>query len=264
MFSAPTFRWRIGLRALSDDLWLQPDDARDTDLAEKVSLIDTRPEEMLAWLPGSEPASAEVFELVAADLSDRGLAVASVGEHPIDRAGRSLQEDLCLMERRGSQWILTAGSVCFPTRWALRDKIGVSLSAIHTPVPGYGDDLGPRVDRFFHRMSPASLVWRLNWSIVSDSGRRLDVRDSHTPCDPPDDVGRDLFVRVERQTLRRLTTHEAIVFCIRVHVWPLGEVVAELPAEGLVASLGSMPIDVANYKNLESLRPLLLDWLRDL
>jgi heme-dependent oxidative N-demethylase alpha subunit-like protein len=264
VFSSDPFRWRMGLRALSRERWLQPDDARDADLAEKAALIESRPGEMLAWLPGAESASSELLDLVTADVVGRGLSMAATGDHPIDRAGRSVQEDLCLMERHAARWILTAGSVCFPTRWALADKIGASLSAIHAPVPGYADQLGSRVDRFFDRLQPSSLAWRLNWSIVDDDGRRLDVRDRHPPRDPPNDIGHDLFMRLERQTLRRLNEHEAVVFGIRVHVWPLEEVGDVLRGEGLASSLSSMPLDVADYKSLSDLRPLLLDWIRDL
>jgi heme-dependent oxidative N-demethylase alpha subunit-like protein len=263
VFTPGSFRWRMGLRALSHELWLQPDDARVADLAEKAELIENRPGEMLAWLAGAESASTEVLDLVTADVVGRGLPMASLGDHPIDRAGRSVQEDLCVMERRGDRWILTAGSVCFPTRWALADKIGASLSTIHSPVPGYADQLGSRVDRFFDRMQPSSLAWRLNWSIVDNPCRRLDVSDRSEPRDQPIDVDR-LFFRLERQTLRRLSRNAAIVFGIRVHVWPLSEVGEVLRHDGLASSLDSMPIDVAGYKRLGDLRPFLLDWIRDL
>jgi hypothetical protein len=260
LIGSSPFRWQMGVRALSHEFWLQPDDACEGDLATKAALIAARPDEMVAWLPGSESAGEEVGALVAADLAERGLSMGSAGEHPIDRAGRSVQEDLCLMQRVDDEWVLTAGSVCFPTRWVLRDKIGRSLAGIHEPVPDY-DHIGPQVDRFFDRMLPDSLAWRLNWSLVDERARRLDPRGRQAPIVGPTDLGRDLFLRVERQTLRRLVEHDATVFGIRIHVWPLGRVVEDLLSEGFVDSLATMPIDVATYKNLEGVRPALLKWL---
>jgi Haem-dependent oxidative N-demethylase, alpha subunit-like len=261
LFPDGPFRWRLGTRSLPRESWLQCDDARERDLAEKAALIESRPDEMTAWIAGSESAGNEALALVESDLSELGLPLGSSGDHPIDRAGRSVQEDLCLLERQGSAWILTAGSVCFPTRWTLRTKAGKSLSAIHEPVPRYAEEIGARVDRFFDRMIPGSLVWRLNWSIVGEADRRLDPLDAGTVV-PPTDPDRELFLRVERQTLRRLVDHDAVVFGIRIHVWPLHEVVDGLPPSGLATALETMPIDVADYKNLEAVRAALLRWLR--
>ncbi len=263
LFPTGPFRWRIGTRVLPRDRWLQPDDARTADLAEKAALIAVRPEEMTGWMAGSAAAGAEVLALVESALSDRGLSPAPDGDHPIDRAGRSVQEDLCLLERQGSDWILTAGSVCFPTRWTLRTKLGGSLSAIHAPVPRYADEIGARVDRFFDRMAAGSLVWRPNWSIVGDPSRRLDPGDAGTVV-APTDPGRELFMRVERQSLRRLVDHDAIVFAIRIHVWPLRDVVDHIPRSALATALETMPIDVAEYKSLDVVRAALVRWLRHL
>ena len=51
------------------------------------------------------------------------------------------------MERRNGAWVMTAGVVCFPTRWRPSEKIGRTMAAIHEPVPRY-DDIATAVDRF--------------------------------------------------------------------------------------------------------------------
>ena len=43
---------------------------------------------------------------------------------------------------------MTAGVVCFPTRWSPAAKIGRSMAQIHDPVPRY-DTIAPAVDRLF-------------------------------------------------------------------------------------------------------------------
>ena len=262
LFVGNAFRWRLGVRALADDEWLQHDDARAADLAEKDRILSSQPDAALRFLPGSEPASAELLGLVIAALELSSLTpVPDAGAHPIDRAARSVQEDLCLLEPRSGRWVLTAGSVCFPTRWSIADKIGQGLDAIHGPVPGY-PTIAPAVDQFFDRMKIGSLAWRVNWSLADRPDRRLDVADREVGVQPPADIGRDLHLRVERQTLRRLVDHDAICFGIRVHVWPLGVVAQHLPPMAFVTHLESMPAAVARYKNLEGVRGPVVDWLR--
>lgn len=262
-FPSDSFRWRMGVRSLPADQWLQPDDHRSLDLVEKDLLSLRLPGQTFVADAGSEDASREVCALVAADLAVHGWTLRDRGGHPLETAGRSVQEDLCLMERRDGSWVLTAGSVCFPTRWDLPSKLGKSLAAIHAPVPAFHEHLGDRVDRFFDRMAPGSLAHRLNWSLVGASSRRLGAEVRQAPATLPDDPALDLFVRIERQTLRRLEQHDAVVFGIRIHVWPLGDVVSDLPADRFAREIETMPVDVARYKNLDGMRAALIRWLRE-
>jgi hypothetical protein len=185
--------------------------------------------------------------------------------HPVDAAGRLVQEDLCLMTRVGSTWTLGAASVCFPSRWSLAAKIGRNLSEIHAPVPGYDDHLGEPTSLFFDRMRPDRPVWRLNWTLLTDpslhqpdaSGRR--PLGSETGFDP----GNDAWFRVERQTLTLLEA-DAIVFTIRTYVSSLSALVAAHrdAAAALVAALSDVPPDALAYKGWEGLAPSVVDWLR--
>jgi hypothetical protein len=261
-FSSSTFRWRMGVRALVADQWLQHDDLRTADLIEKARLTADHPGETFVARPGSESAAAEVAELVAADLALNGLGISAEYSHPLETAGLSVQEDLCVMELVDGSWILTAGSVCFPTRWDLPSKLGRSLAEIHSPVPDYGADLGDRVDRFFDRMTPGALAYRLNWSLVGDPSRRLGRHARQAPSRLPDDPASELFVRIERQTLRRLNEHDAVVFGIRIHVWPLGDVVADLPPGDFASTVEHLPMTVARYKNLDGMSADLAEWIR--
>jgi hypothetical protein len=47
---------------------------------------------------------------------------------------------------------LTAGCVCFPSRWRLADKAGHPINDIHIPVPTYDDRLAPGMNRLFDRI----------------------------------------------------------------------------------------------------------------
>jgi hypothetical protein len=168
-------------------------------------------------------------------------------------AARRIHEDLVVMERRDGAWVMTAGVVCFPTRWRPSEKIGHTMAVIHEPVPRY-DDIATAVDRFFDRLQPGRLAWRANWSVVGDAALRLEADDRQAPRSLPADPDRDLLLRVERQTVRRLErTPDALVFTVRIHRWPLGEVLGEID-QALAAQLRALPVDVATYKNLDHWR----------
>lgn len=250
LFHDAPFRWRVASRALGPDAWLQFDpDTLAAELAEKDRILASDADALVVT-PGSEAAAREVRDLVA-DLV--GESLDDPEHHPLEAAARRVHEDLVVMERRDGAWVMTAGVVCFPTRWSPAEKIGQSMAAIHDPVPRY-DDIAGAVDRFFDRLQPGRLAWRANWSVVGDAALRLDVTDRQAPAALPADPDRDLLLRVERQTIRRLErTPDALVFTIRVHRWPLSEVVAEIDRT-LAAELRALPTDVAVYKNLDEWR----------
>ncbi len=195
----------MGTRALGDRPWLVADAQRDVELALKARLCAERHDEVFAALPGTEVAGAAAENLVRSglvqataprplttsgpgsaatistrpksgdlgpaesprspDLDDDGMGG---GLHPLDRAGRSLQEDLCLLRRRDDGWYLEAASLCFPSRWRLADKIGRHITEVHGPVEGYVDQLASKVDRLFDRLTDRP-VMRRNWYIHPDA-----------------------------------------------------------------------------------------------
>ena len=126
---------------------------------------------------------------------------------PLELAGRLVQEDLCLIQESGDGPIFSAAVLCFPSRWRLADKLGKPLAAVHGPVPLYADRLARPVDRFMHHLKPGRIAARLNWSVLDDptlfqpGGKwRVEGGDGITERN----AGDRLFLRVERQTLRRL------------------------------------------------------------
>jgi hypothetical protein len=162
-------------------------------------------------------------------------------------------------------YCLVGASLCFPTRWRLAEKLGKPLTAIHAPVPGYEDQLASTLDRFFARLKPDKPVWRLNWSLVDDTtlfqptghGRR-----ERNPDITADNAGEKLWLRLERQTLRRLPRTHAILFTIRVHVRPLHHL-ARRPerAARFAAALRDLPEPMRLYKNLPPFLDAVLAWL---
>ena len=268
-FEDGRFRLRMGLRPLDVAQWIDVDHNYVHELSLKGELLATKHGDVVAALPGTETAGHELLEAVRAHLATHHPGVASpladdAARHPVDRAARMVQEDLCLMVERDGELVLGAASVCFPSRWRLTDKIGRPLLAVHAPTPGYGTQLGRPTDDFLTRLAPDRPVWRVNWSLMSDPAlfQSVSARSPHAGGDiPPAEIGVRLWLRVERQTLRRL--ERSVCFTIRTFVWPLGEALHGEPVAraALATSLRTMDDDFAAYKSVPGIRAAVLEWL---
>ncbi len=224
----------MGTRGLELRTWLLPDDDLQRDLATKRSLRTERHGEVFAALdsPTVDAASREVLDLVV----DVTGAVPDAILHPLDAAGCLVQEDLCVLVLRDGSPHLDAASLCFPSYWRLADKLGQPLTAVHAPVAHYAEELGTRVDRFVGRLSEGRPVWRRNWSIHDDPTYFLPTPSPARSVDPPD----GLWLRSERQTLRRLATPSTVLFTIRTQQVPLSNLsmrpdIAHRMAEAIAA-----------------------------
>jgi hypothetical protein len=205
----------MGTRVLDGARWLLPDEDLARDLALKADLLAARHDEVFAALPTAEvqAASVEVLDLVA----DATGALPAPALHPLDAAGRLVQEDLCLLVEHDGRFRLDAASLCFPSYWRLADKLGRRMVEVHEPVAHYGDELAAKVDRFLARLRPERPVWRRNWSVHDDPAYFLPEPTEPHRREPPD----GLWLRSERQTLRRLPRTGAVLFTIRTQQVPL-------------------------------------------
>jgi dimethylamine monooxygenase subunit A len=279
-FDGGRFRLAMGLMPLALDDWLEMDGQFADYLAQKRRLRETQPDEIFAVLPEAMAPAAELLALLAEHLprhypaayrrdGDR-LAnlvtgevwpLAEPGLHPLDLAGRLVQEDLCLLDRDGDTHRLVGASLCFPARWRLADKIGRPLMAIHAAVPGYAAKLGAPVDRFFGLLRAEKPVWRLNWGLTDDPAL-FQAAPTAVKAIPPDEIGARVWLRVERQTLRRLPATGAVLFTIRTYLARLDAAIctAEAAAD-LAGAIRSMPPETQRYKSIAPLAPALLHWL---
>lgn len=257
---APGPPWHaMGTRALDESSWLVADDRRDVELAAKRRLLDTAPAVVSAKTAGAAVADAcaEAAALVAAAA---GVAL-EARRSPLEAAAVSVQEDLCLLVRHGDgTWRLDAGVVCFPSMWRLPDKIGLPLAAVHEPVPAYADELAARVDAFLGRLRTERPVWRRNWFVHETTELHLPA----PPPPPPDPPGAPdgLWLRSERQTLRRLPRTGAILFTIRTQQAPFA-VFAQRPdlAPRLAAAIRSWSDDLVAYRGAGRWLTPALSWL---
>lgn len=280
------FRLSMGLERLALDDWIEPDDTFASQLREKERLLSERHQQVFAVLPQATAGSAETLALLAEHLPARfpqlyrrsGATLENLvtGQcwdvrnkdlHPLDLAGRLVQEDLCLMQRQPDTRVyhLVGASLCFPTRWKLADKIGRPLNAIHAPIPGYAEQLAVSMDRFFDRLHVDKPVWRLNWSVMDDQTLFQPGGHGRTGVNPAVTVrnaGDTLWLRMERQTLRRMPASSDVLFTIRVHVWPLSRLVQRPErAAQLAAAIRALPEPLRRYKSLPPIIDAVLGWL---
>jgi hypothetical protein len=276
--------WRLamGIKALDPAAWIEIDQSFVDQLAERRRLLAERPAEVLAALPESRAGQQELLELLLGHLPERfpehyrrrgGLIenratgerfdVEAFAGAPLELAGRLVQEDLCLMQRGEAGYRLVAAVLCFPAHWRLADKLGRPLEVIHAPVPGFGERLAAPVDRFFCSIQVERPVWRLNWSLVDTPALFLPPEHRGHPREvAAERAGEELWLRVERQTLRRLPGSGDVVFGIHTCVEPLAAAIdSPETAQALAARIREMPEPMARYKSILPIREALLAWL---
>ncbi len=282
LFGGGRYRLAMGLTPISEAEWFAPDELLHETLAEKRRLLATRHDQVFRACPEAEAASHELLQLLAGhltrlhprlyrreagnrlcnDASGEAWDIDALPLHPLDVAGRLVGEDICLMQAGDAGYRLTGASLCFPNRWVLAEKIGQPLDFIHAPVPGFAPALERPVAHFFAALKPDRIVGRVNWGIADDPTRFQPVGREADAAITPGTVGTALFLRVERQTLRRLPQSGAVVFTIRTEITPLDRVIAtRADALDLAGAIRDMSPAMLRYKHLTTAAPALLTWL---
>lgn len=200
---------RMGLARLAEADWLDPAPNRPA-----------RAAAFAAW-----PEAVQL--LPEADAPGRELAALLGVAGALPEAALAVHEDLCLLTtpNAGAPYRLVGAAVAWPSDWRPRDKIGLALTALHAPITGYAEQLAAGVDRFMAGLQPGDIFGRCNWFIAPTPERRwLADRPAAEAFAhvTPENAGETLFVRCERQTLRRLPQTGAIVFTIGIYVSSLG------------------------------------------
>lgn len=217
--------FRIGLKAIPAEAWFEGGEADPA--ARKDPLLAAHPAEVWAETEGSRAAQAEALALVSGWL---GRPLDAADGPPLRAAARAVADDLCLMEHRDGAWRLTALSLCAGSFFTASEVIGRSLSQLHGPVTGFEAKLLARVTRIFDGLRDDLILERRNWSVVS--APELFLPDpapmrAAIPAIDPARAAEALFVRCERQTLRRLPRTRGVLFTIRVWVDPLSAIAAD-------------------------------------
>ncbi len=284
----------IGLKALDLATWLEIDERYGAYLSEKRRLIAADSDAVFREERETAQSQQEVFDLVRDHLVggfpslfpgtrqwETALAaldaVGREGHPPLLAAALLVQEDLVLMRRGDDGWRLAAASLCFPSSWSLAEKFGKPMDEIHAPVPGFnaGTRNAELIARMFDNLKPDRSVERLNWSFQTDaelhkpmSSVARDERATTRPARFGDMPAQSAFIRVERQTLRKLPESGDILFTIRIYVDPM-RVLQRHPdraslAGSFAAQLSALDGRQLDYKGLTADRDRLVSALREM
>jgi len=265
-------RMHVGARKLDLVNWIEIDSDYEHDLAQKRELLSRKHDEVFVSLPLGDAGSREVLDLLSAHLPEvfpeRWPIELNIDQslHPLEAASLLVQEDLCLMTQVGSDWILSAASMCFPSRWDVRDKIGKNLLGIHGPVPHYAETIGTATQNVFDKLTVDRPVWRVNWTVM-DSGelhQPTAVRSPDAMEITSSNIEQELYFRRERQTLRKLPNSGDILFTIRTYSNTFGDVVQQYPEfrRHIGSTIAGSTPQIIDYKGWANILNELQSWSR--
>lgn len=251
----------IGLRPIGEADWLEG--GEDDPAARKDPLFAAHRERVWGETAGSRPGQQEVLDLVQGAL---GPAAPDPDLPPLLSAARRVPDDLVLMEKIEGKWRVSALSLCAPTFFSVPEVLGRALGEIHQPVNGFAERFLARVTRIFDGLRPDLILERRNWSVVNSSALftpdPTPIRTGIAAIDPAS-AGAELFVRSERQTLRRLPCSGGALFTIRVWLHPLDALASDPPRLAAFAhAWRTASVDFRAYKKLGLYDDLVAAFLR--
>jgi hypothetical protein len=228
-----------GIQPLDPAEWLLIDDAFAAQMRLKDHLFETQRQKVYEQRPGSEDACAETLAIIlthlnsAYDQSGRwvcrpdGICIDLEALQPLEAAARLVQEDLCILEAKDAEHVLTAAALCFPASWTLGEKVGRPLGSIHAPVTEYTPDIARRVQRLFDRIQIGRPLWRQNALLYADPA----LFQPRAETAPRDDRKKPRpYLRSERQCLMRLPQTGAVVFSIHTFVVHIDNLTSQMRA----------------------------------
>lgn len=167
-------------------------------------------------------------------------------------------DDADYPELDGIKYRLEGFVTCFPSGFNTREKLGLSLADIHSPVPGYASKLQRSMDRFFASLPVGRIVKRHNWSITTHSRLHVLAGNHMTEEEHEQGTGEEVIdlsqtvLRCERQTLHRLPDTKALIFAFKTYTYPIKELRDEGSGDDLADAIeglgkGNVP-EIMIYK----------------
>jgi hypothetical protein len=246
LFPDADFRLHLTLRRSEPEQFFRVPDRAAPILTARARWIADAPSRYTALTAEGVPLLREFAALAA---SWGAPLVANVED-----LGRSFDCDVLLLSVDGAgEFRLRGGALCFPTGWALEEKLGHTMDEIHGVVPGLNPALGASIRQFLARLKPGVAYHRDNWGLAATD--ELNLHPARAIAAPELPVALDrLWLRVEHQALIALPQTRGILFGIRIALHRLDEVARSVAAPGLRRALATMPPELAVYKRIDSVR----------
>ncbi len=262
LFPEGDYRFHLTLRRAEPRDFFAARDASGRVLAERQRWLAAAPERYAGCRPEGEAPWREFRAMLQREGAE--LMGGEGGESALQgmcRLAGTIEPDfLFLSADVEGNFRLRGGVLCFPTGWALDEKIGQTLDSIHGVVPGLNPALGLMIQQFLSKLKPGVAFLRDNWGLAGTDELNLHpVRGIPPPALP---VALDrLWLRVEHQALVALPESRGIAFGIRIALHRLDVVAATPAGRGLQRALATMPAELADYKRLAGVRAQVISLL---
>ena len=185
----------------------------------------------------------------------------------VDGLAVQVQEDFCIMQRRGDQHWLATVHVCLPSHWEPAAKLGCHFAGIHAAVPemeAINSRQAAWVDQMIMSDPPTvRFVWGAQWDdqLCRLPGLSPMASTMPKPAMPEQAMSQHaisgqaapLHIRVERQVIVGLPDVDASLFLIRPYVMPAASLSAE-SRTALANRAASMSPELRAYKGLGDAR----------
>ena len=263
----------MGLNEVSEESWLEIKPLKNS-FRNKIELLENFSHEILFENYEFQSANMNFFEALKSYLStyysdeytfnkksidiyldDFSSQINSSKKTDLELMSSLIPEDILILVPESENYVLRSAAVFSPSNWDLKSKINKPLDIIHEPVPGYEKTLSTKVNSFLNRLPASRIFERFNWSIYPSKKLFFHPRYPEFTSET-----NELFLRVERQTFRKLNDSSAIMFTIGVHNYPLMEVLKIKRApESLMTAIKLMPESIKIYKGLNVIENVIKD-----
>ena len=240
-------KYRLGLRPINKDQWLDRKISKEL-FEHKKNLFKKNYNKVVASTDNSIEAQKHLSKFFKVNNTNYPDLIAEMS--------LNIQDDLCLIESKGEQRLLAA-SICSPSYWDVRTKIGKPLKEIHSPVTSLEEKIGDRISTFIKQAPVMKPFSRQNWLIHGDT-KRFHLKEEESLKNEPS----EWFIRSEKETLCRF--HEDYsLFTINVIFEPLNNIFNYLDAkDGLIKSLSFFDKDEEKYFGGKKKINILLEYLK--
>jgi hypothetical protein len=213
-------------------------------------------------LPGADRYLREAAEMgVAHQTLPADADTTTPGTELARYLGEHWEPDYLILQRADAVPRLVCGCVCFPSSWALEEKIGRPMDEIHGVVPRLNVELGRQIATFLDRLKPGVTWMRSNWGL-SRSPELNQHPSRNTPRLDETITLDQVHFRLEEQSLTALPATNGILFGIRVRNVALSSYRNSSEGERLANALETMPEAIAEYKGLTRARKQIIQALR--
>lgn len=292
------YRWatadfQLGLRPISPRQWVLMDGQFASHMREKRRLLAAHTQKYYRAIPASLPAQRELRERVVAHLVDdhpegfslRGSTITSrIDGHqcnllddsvePLLQLSSLIEEDFILLEERGDGPCITAAANVYSSSGRIISSVASNVESAHNLVPKLNEKLAPRINRVLGSVHPASPCERFNWQLTPlstlffppDNPHQSNAEAMHGIAGQlqvnPQDVGKLLWIRVERQTLCRLQDTKAVAFSLHTFTHPLDSIETDLSSlRSMLALLHAYSVERLRYTEMDLVFEPIVTWL---